>query len=100
MNDDKLHRQLFELIGYLLTSARGLIDEPQTYGPFRLIDGVSRLCGYLQDRQTVFGDFFIHLKERIDEEKFVLMTDEDRFIELLDEVVLEYTKTAKELEPG
>jgi hypothetical protein len=98
MNDDRLNRQLFELIGFMLTSARGLFDEPQAYGPFRLIDGVSRLCGYLEDRKTEFGDFFGNLRKKIDEGKFVLMTDEDGFVKLLDEVVLDYTRKVKEID--
>jgi len=42
-----LHQGLFRLLGYMLASARGLVDEPQLYGPFRLLDGASRLCGLL-----------------------------------------------------
>jgi hypothetical protein len=44
MISKQLNREFMELIGYLITSARGLIDEPKSYGPFRLIEGVSRLC--------------------------------------------------------
>ena len=40
MSVERLYTELFELIGYMLSSARGLIDEPQLYGPLRLIDGV------------------------------------------------------------
>jgi len=97
MNKENLYGKLFELIGYMLTSARGLIDEPQLYGPFRLMDGVSRLCGYLTEESTEYGDFFDHLKNTIDEKKFVLMTDEEAFVHLLDETVLLYTGKVKEL---
>jgi hypothetical protein len=92
MSVEKLYTELFELIGYMLSSARGLIDEPQLYGPFRLIDGVSRLCGYLEGTPTGYGDFFRELKDTIDERKLVLMTDEKAFVKLLDEVVLLYTR--------
>jgi hypothetical protein len=96
MSVEKLYTELFELIGYKLTSVRGLIDEPQLYGPFRLIDGVSRLCGYLEDRPTGYGGFFEELKGSIDEKKFVLMTDEGAFVKLLDEAVLLFTRKVKE----
>lgn len=95
MGKEELYNRLFELIGYMLTSARGLIDEPQLYGPFRLIDGVSRLCGFL-DEKTGYGDFFINLKEKIDEGKFLVMTDTDAFVKLLDDAVLDYTEQMKE----
>jgi hypothetical protein len=97
MSMDKLYTELFELIGYMLTSARGLIDEPQLYGPFRLIDGVSRLCGHLVQRQTDYDGFFKQLKDTINEEKLVLMTDEDSFVKLLDKLVQLYTKKVKEV---
>ena len=95
MAKDELYRSLFELVGYMLTSARGLIDEPPLYGPFRLIDGVSRLCGLL-DESAGYGDFFSSLKEKIDERKFLVMTDTDEFMKLLDEAVLDYTKMMKD----
>ena len=84
MGKEKLYNRLFELVGYMLTSARGLIDEPQLYGPFRLIDGVSRLCGFL-DEKAGYGDFFVNLKEKI-----------DGFVKLLDEAVMDYTEKMKE----
>ena len=94
MDKKPLYSGLFELVGYMLTSARGLIDEPQLYDPFRLIDGVSRLCALLDD-VTEYGDFFTKLKEKIDEGKFLVMTDTVAFVKLLDEAVLDYTKRFK-----
>jgi hypothetical protein len=95
MANDTLYRGLFELVGYMLTSARGLIDEPPLYGPFRLVDGVSRLCDFM-DEEAGYGDFFTNLKNKIDERKFLVMSDTDAFVELLDEVVLDYTRKFKD----
>ena len=95
MEHDALYRGLFELVGYMLTSARGLIDEPPLYGPFRLVDGVSRLCGHM-DEEAGYGDFFTTLKNKIDERKFLVMSDTDAFVEFLDEVVLDYTRKFKD----
>ena len=95
MNMKKLYTDLFELVGYMLTSARGLIDEPQLYGPFRLLDGVSRLCECLETHTTGYGDFFTELKETIDEKKLLVMTDEEAFVQLLDEAVRLYTRKVK-----
>jgi hypothetical protein len=85
---------LFDLIGYLLASARGLLDEPPEYGPFRLIEGVSRLCGLMSAssrRQELLG----RLKLIIDRDKFTLMTDAKAFKGLLDDAVLEFTRGMK-----
>ena len=97
MAKDEIYRSLFELLGYMLTSARGLIDEPPLYGPFRLLDGASRLCGFLDD-VAGYGDFYSSLKEKIDERKFLVMTDTEEFVKLLDEAVLDYTKQIKRVE--
>jgi len=92
MSEQTLREGLFDLIGYMLTSARGLIDEPRLYGPFRLVDGVSRLCALLEQDEISNKDFFTGLRKKIDGGKFSVMTDEKGFISLLDELVLEYTK--------
>jgi hypothetical protein len=97
MKDIDIYRGLFELTGYMLTSARGLIEEPQLYGPFRLLDGVSRLCGILENEDSGYGDFFSELKAKIDEKKYTLMTDEDDFTRLMDDAVLYFTKKMKEM---
>ncbi len=96
MGKGELCTGLFELVGYMLTSARGLIDEPQLYGPFRLIDGVSRICDFLAHEETGYGDFFDKLKKRIDKGKFVVISDEEAFVKLLDDLVLDYTRKVKD----
>ncbi len=48
-SNDVLLKKLFELIGYMLSSARGLVDEQNMYGPFRHVEGVSRLCSILSE---------------------------------------------------
>ena len=97
MSDIDIYRGLFELTGYMLTSARGLIEEPQLYGPFRLLDGVTRLCGILEKEDSGYGDFFSELKAKIDEKKFTVMTDEDAFIGMMDDVVLSFTRKMNEM---
>jgi hypothetical protein len=80
-----------ELIAYMLTSARNLMDEPALYGPFRLLDGVSRLCELLIDAGHSDKAFLSELKEKIDNGKYAVMTDVDSFVALMDEVVLDIT---------
>lgn len=89
-----LDDELFDLIGYLLTSARGLLDEPAEYGPFRLIEGASRLCGMV-GAQSRHEELLRRLKLIIDGDKFSVMTDASVFKGLLDRAVLEYTRGMK-----
>ncbi len=96
-SNDVLFKKLFEIIGYMLSSARGLVDEPQMYGPFRLVEGVSRLCGILAEEDTGYSDFFLKLKTRIDGKKYSLMSDENTFIELMDDLVLDFTRKMIEM---
>lgn len=97
MSNEELYKELFNLIGYMLTSARGLVGEPALYGPLRFIEGVSRLCDLLKERDTNHKDFYSRLKEKIDEKKFSVMTDTEAFIGLMDEVVLEFSRELKRL---
>ena len=41
--NDGLRPQIIDLLGFLLTSAHGLFDEPKSYGPLRLVDAAGRL---------------------------------------------------------
>jgi dTDP-4-amino-4,6-dideoxygalactose transaminase len=82
----ELKRGIFDIVGYMLTSARGLIDEPKLYGPFRLIDGVSRLCELLINEDKENSGFYKSLKTKIDEGKYSVMSDKNSFIALMDEI--------------
>ena len=83
--------QLIDLMAYMLTSARGLMDEPASYGPFRLIDGASRLCGIIAENGYGNNDFLEDLQQKIDERKFSVMSDLDEFKSLADEAVHDVT---------
>jgi hypothetical protein len=96
MTSDTLSRGLFDLVGYMLTSARGLVDEPLLYGPFRLIDGVSRLCEILIQEDEECEAFYKDLKLKIDGRKYTVMSDTDSFINLMDELVFDFTRKLKE----
>ena len=77
MNERALHNGLFELIGYMLTSARGLVQEPP-----------------LENQPGDHG-FYTRLKRMIDEKKYSVLTEEDAFVAMMDEAVLLYTKELK-----
>ena len=97
MTDKEIYRELMDLMGFMITSARGLLDEPPLYGPFRLIDGASRICSILEGKVESDSDFLMRLRSKIDEGKFSVMTDVDTFKLMLDEIVIDFTKKLKEL---
>jgi len=87
MEMDKLNDEFFNLVAYMVTSARGLIDEPSDYGIFRLLDSSGRLLAIMEAGGTL-DPFLTHLKEEIDQEREGSM-DEDRQREHLDQLVVE-----------
>jgi hypothetical protein len=85
----------FELLVFLITSARGCVDEPQLYGTFRLVDGASKLIGFVLENHPQQSEGFLRdLKEEIDERKLSLMTDREGYIEFLSDIT---RKVAQEL---
>jgi hypothetical protein len=64
----------FELVAYLLTSARDLLDEPLAYGPFRLLEAASRLVE-IAEQVAPGGDCFLaELKRDLDRDRVYLVT--------------------------
>ena len=87
---------LLELVAFLATSARGCIDEPPIYGPFRLIDALSRLTDLPKYATCLKDDAFLHeIKAEIEEKKCSLIFDTEEFQDMLDSVVLQVTKELK-----
>jgi Family of unknown function (DUF6092) len=82
--------RLFEHAVYLVASARDCLDEPLIYGPFRMIEGVSRLIEVFPD-----DSFLDEAKGRIDSEKYEVMGDRDRFAAWLDELLRQFAAEAK-----
>jgi len=87
----------FEIAVFLATSARGCMDEPPLYGPFRLIDGLSRLIDLPKYTPCLSDDAFLkRMKAEIDEKKFLVMFDQEGFRKFLDELVYQFSKELKE----
>jgi hypothetical protein len=82
----------YRLISFLLTSARGCVDEPKMYGPFRLLDASRRLIDLLEARGLADG-FLRQIRIKMDEaEDLMDLKDEKRFIESLDDLILALVK--------
>lgn len=85
MRDD-----LLLLLGYLLTSARGLADEPKSYGPFRLLDAAGRLLEIMEEH-GMGDDFTKRALEQIDEVRFG-PDDDEKLLELADQLSREFAE--------
>lgn len=68
METAALKNDLFLLVSYMLTSARGLYDEPADYGIFRLIDSAGRLLSIMES-YGLADPFISQLKQALDEER-------------------------------
>src|SRR5262249_44415226 len=76
----------FRMALYLVASARDCLDEPLIYGPFRMIEGVSRL---LSDRAPADA-FLTDMKTQIDQQKYNVMADREAFGRWLDELLARF----------
>ena len=88
---DELGTELLLLVGFLLTSARGLVDEPQSYGPSRLLEAGGRVLA-LMDQQGMLDAPLQAIRSDIDEERFGPMKDEEVLVARLDELALRWTE--------
>ena len=52
----ELAAALEEVVGFLVVSARGLMDEPAEYGPMRLLDAADRLVQTLDELGLTTAD--------------------------------------------
>lgn len=86
MDKAVLQEELFHLTAYLITSARGLYEEPADYGVFRLLDAAGRLLEIMEDNGLLDDPFLGELKQMVDEERAGSMDDE-RQRRSLDEMV-------------
>ncbi len=88
----QLEQKFFELVGYMVTSARNLLDETPLYGPFRLVDAVSRLVGILEE-EGISSPRLSSLRERIEAGKYSVADDPEGFrcfLEGLVQAVVEF----------
>lgn len=94
MNTEKLRRDLVHLVGYLLTSAHGLYDEPAGYGPFRLLDAAGRLLA-IMEAAGLSDPFLTELRRAIDAQRFG-SSDDEALRAFLDQVCLRFAAELKE----
>jgi len=71
----------------MVTSARNLIPENKLYGPFRLIDAVSRLIDILQ-KLGLKSARLQAIQRQIEEGKYKVMETEEEFTAFLENLVM------------
>jgi len=95
--EDELNSDFFNLLAFLVTSARNCIEEPKLYGPFRLVDGASRLIGILAEAHMA-DEFFVEVRKKIEDGKYSVMDDKSEFIKFLDDLTLDFVDKLKAYE--
>ena len=80
-------KEIIKLFAYMVTSARGCVDEPKIYGPFRLVDSISKLYSILKENNLIGNGEVSKIIEKIEEKKYSCMTDEKEFVTMLDDVI-------------
>ena len=93
--EDKLEKELFELICYMIVSARNLDRETKMYGPFRLVDAASKLIEILE-KNEIYDEFLSQVRTIIEVNKYKVMTDKEEFLSFLDDLVLKMVAKLKD----
>ena len=93
---DGAETHVFELSLFLITAARGCVDEPKMYGPLRLIEARSRLADIYGKSDKLKPDpFMARAKAEIDANKYQVMASEETFVAFLDRMVVEFSDEMK-----
>lgn len=93
--DERTRAEWLRLFGYMAASARGCVSEPKLYGPFRLVDSVSRIVDVLHtgaEDEPIFNE----LRNLIDDHKELVMTDTEAFVGFLDDLVVKIAEALKQ----
>jgi hypothetical protein len=91
-----VEEDLYELLSFLVSSAHLCVNEPRLYGTFRLVDAACRLVGFaLESGQLEDGQFLRDFKEDADKRKFLLFSDEENYIQFLEDATRKIAKEMK-----
>lgn len=93
--ESKFDKEIFELICYMVVSARNLVHETKMYGPFRLIDACSRLVTIVEEKGSS-NEFLGRVKSEIEANKYKVISDQEGFVAFLDNLILDLVKRLEE----
>ena len=95
MNDysaNSIEGFLFEYSIFLVTAARGTLDEPRTYGALRLIDSITRLTELYSKTSTVKPDkFLLEVRKEIQMKLDNVMQSEEAFTAFIEQLIVKFT---------
>ena len=87
---------LYELLSFLVSSAHLNVGEPRLYGSFRRIDAACRLIGFALESGGLEDDRFLReLKADADQRKLLMMTDEEGYLQFLEDVTRDVAREMK-----
>jgi hypothetical protein len=87
---------LYEMLSFLVSSAHLCVHEPRLYGTFRLVDAACRLIEFaLESGQLEEDRFLRQFKEDVDKGKLLMMTDEEAYLEFLEDATRKMAKEMK-----
>lgn len=95
MTTEDLRDELLLLVGFMLTSAPGLVEEPKSYGPSRLLDAAGRVLDMMEEH-GMLDQSLQEIKAQIDDERFGPMDDEG-FVARLDDLAVNWTESIADM---
>ena len=94
MSEKELRGDLFNLVGFLLTSACGLYDEPAGYGPRRLMDAARQLLS-IMETADLSDPYLMEIRQALDGERFG-NSDDQALRDFLDRACLGHAAELKQ----
>ena len=93
---DAVRDFIFEYSIFLITAARGTLDEPRTYGALRLIDGITRVTELYSKSQLIKPDkFMLEIRAEIRANLDYAMKSEELLTRFMDKLILKFTDEMK-----
>lgn len=83
----RLQLGFHEIVGVLVASACGLLDEPPSYGPLRLIDSASRLIALLEEH-GLSSQRLTEVREKIEEGKTICIGPPNEWRQFLESLLM------------
>lgn len=83
----EIYKSLFELIYYIIISSRNLIEEPNLYGPLRMLEIARRLLNILNSENIKSPMKTKDFIKQIEVTKNSIIEGEDSFVTNLDNLV-------------
>jgi len=94
-SEQLLRDRLFEFVCFLITSARELYGEPDTYGPLRLTMGASELI-HIMEEAGWSDEALSAIARKIDDGRSNITREREAGVDFLEELVIELAHVVKE----